>query len=101
MSDVHVNDVGTVFEVTVVDENNAIVNLSASSVIQIRFTKPDATVFDRTAAFKTDGIDGIIQYTTIADDIDQKGDWCIQAHVEFTTPVRQWTSDADAFPVLK
>ena len=62
------DDIGTVFEVTVKD-NGIVVDVSSVSVKQIKFLKPDGTIDTQTAAFKTNGTDGIIIYTAISGDL--------------------------------
>jgi len=94
--DIHVNDVGTVFEVTLKD-CAALVDLSTTSVRQIKFKKPDGTYLTVSANFKTDGSDGIIQYTSQVGDMDQVGNWEIRAII--TNPLGTWTSGKDKFKV--
>jgi hypothetical protein len=80
--EVHKGDIGTVFELTVKDDG-AVINISTVSVKQIKFKKPSGTVIIQTAEFKTDGSDGILTYTTLADDLNAAGSWRIQAYVEW------------------
>ncbi len=79
------NDVGVALVLTVVDETGAALNLSSATSIQIFITKPDDTLLTETAAFKTDGKDGKIEYLTQAGDVDMLGQYHIQArYVEDT-----------------
>jgi len=94
--EIHKNDVGTVFELTVKDGSST-VNLSSATKKQIIFSKPDATTSTKTASFKTDGTDGILSYVTVAGDLDQSGDWQVQAYVEITSG--KWHSDVATFTV--
>lgn len=94
-ADIRVGDVGTVFRLTIVDELEDIVNISAATTTEIRFEKPDKTTVDKTAGFVTDGTDGGIQYVTIADDLDMSGKWRIQAYI--VTPVGEWRSEIETF----
>lgn len=80
MSTVHVGDVGTIFEITVL-ENNVALDISAATDQKILFRKPDGTVLTKTAAFTTDGTDGKIEYQSQAGDIDVKGTWEIQGRL--------------------
>lgn len=82
-AEVHVNDVGTRFKLTLEDGDNTAVNISTATVKRLDFRKPDGTVIQRTAAFFTTGADGILYYDTIAGDIDQVGKWYVQPYVEF------------------
>jgi len=94
--EIHLNDIGTVFRVTLYDCDNA-VDLSTASVKQFVFKKPDESVVTKDAVFLTDGTDGVVQYVTIASDLDLPGKWKIQARV--TLPTGVWSSDIDTFKV--
>jgi hypothetical protein len=94
-ADIRVGDIGTVFRLTIVDEVEDVVNISAATTTEIRFQKPDETSVDQDAAFTTDGVDGEIQYVTIADDLDVSGKWKIQAYI--VTPVGEWRSEIETF----
>lgn len=92
--EIHKGDIGTVFEVTIKDDGAA-VNISGVAVKQLKFVKPDGTVVTQTAGFKTDGTDGILTYTTIADDLDASGTWRVQAYVEWAAG---WKGHSDMIP---
>ena len=94
--EIHLNDIGTVFRLTIYD-GSSILDVSSASVKEIIFQKPDGTSVTKTAAFYTDGTDGIIQYTTIANDLDATGTWKIQAKV--TLPGGTWSSCTQKFKV--
>lgn len=82
MSDeVHVGDVGTEFRILVKD-GDTVVDLSTATITQIIFRKPDLQQLVVNADFYTDGTDGIIKYNTIDGDLDQSGQWRLQAYVE-------------------
>lgn len=98
VNEIHLGDIGTIFEITLLDEGSTIVDISSATVTKdIKFQKPDGTLTTKPAAFKTDGTDGILQYTTVADDLDMTGFWTIQAYVVLTS----WTghSDVSSFQV--
>ena len=94
--EIHLNDIGTVFRLTIYD-GSSILDVSSASVKEIIFQKPDGTSVTKTAAFYTDGTDGIIQYTTITNDLDATGTWKIQAKV--TLPGGTWSSCTQKFKV--
>jgi hypothetical protein len=94
-ADIRIGDIGTVFRLTIVDELEDVVNISAATTTDIRFQKPDDSVVDKSAAFTTDGVDGLIQYVSILDDLDMSGKWKIQAHI--ITPVGEWRSEIETF----
>lgn len=96
--EIHLGDIGTAFEITLKD-CEVIVDISTASLKQIIFRKPDKTVVTHDAIFKTDGTDGVIQYLTILNDLDQTGTWYIQAKV--TLPAGTWSSDTAKFKVYK
>ena len=73
--EIHQYDIGTRFEITLKDEGNSpeIVDVSTASVTEIIFKKPDGNTVTKTAGFTTDGTDGKIEYTTLANDLDTVG----------------------------
>lgn len=85
-NEVHVGDIGTVYKQTLEDSGTAI-DISGASAMQFLVLKPDGTTATWTAAFDTDGTDGVIKYTTVADDLDQAGVWYIQAKITFASGV--------------
>ena len=95
-TEVHQDDIGTVFEITLLDDTTP-VDLVFATEMKIAFQKPDGTTLLVDAALVTDGTDGKMQYTTIAGDIDQEGNWKYQAKVSFPTGV--WHSDIVSFRV--
>jgi hypothetical protein len=97
-AEIHVQDVGTIFQASIVDETGLPVDLSLSSLIQIWFQKPDQSVLTKTAVFATDGTNGVLNYTTILNDLDQPGNWKLQAFAEFGG--RQVHSDIVKFKVI-
>ena len=104
-NEIHVNDIGTVFEVTLLDEGSSpqIVDLSTATVKELIFKDPAGTSTTQTAAFTTDGTDGKIQYTTLTGDLDTAGLWYLQAHIVIGTasPINgEWRSDIGQFEVF-
>lgn len=96
VEEVHLLDIGTIFEITLYDDT-VIVDLSGATVKSILLTDANGAVVVHAADFKTDGTDGIIQYTTIADDLSSAGNWKIQGRV--TLPTGTWSSDISTFKV--
>ena len=96
---VHVNDIGTIFRLTIKDTAGTAIDVSTALATKyLYFQKPDGTKVVQTAAFYTDGTDGIIQYTTVDGDIDQAGNWQIQGFVDITDG--EFFSSASSFTVL-
>ena len=79
---IHKDDVGLVLELTIKDENDAIVNISAATVKQIKLRTPTNVYSTKTASFTTDGTDGKIRYTTVAGDLSVAGEWEIRGYIE-------------------
>lgn len=79
---IHVNDIGTIFRLTITDENGTAVDISGATTKTIYFRAPDNTLLTKAGSFYTDGTDGILQYTTVSGDIDQVGEWNWQAYVK-------------------
>lgn len=90
-------DVGTIFEITSVDPDGAAVDISAATVKKFHFKRPDGTTLTKTAVFTSDGSDGKLRYTTVADDLNQPGTWQVQVHVE--APSYTWHSSVAIFQV--
>lgn len=96
-NEIHVGDIGTIFEVTVMD-GAVVVDISTASVKQFVFRKPDRTLLTKAALFATDGTDGKLRYTTILNDLDPEGGWQLQVHL--TLPTGDWRSDIQSFVVF-
>lgn len=90
-------DVGTILEVTIVDELNVVQDISTATSKQFIFDKPDGTQLTVSASFSTDGTDGKIQYTFASGNIDQVGLWIYRGKV--TSPAGTWTSEDYTFTV--
>lgn len=93
-NEIHVDDVGTEFIVTIEDCDGP-VDISAYTPLELTFAKPDGTKVTKTATFLTDGTDGKIHYITVAGDIDAEGTWQIQGLVG------GFHSSISSFPVYR
>jgi hypothetical protein len=96
-NEIHVGDIGTVFQVTIKDDTVTL-DISGATTKQIIFTKPSAEDVAKAAEFVTDGSDGLLKYTTIANDLDENGPWQIQARI--TLPSGTWRTDVREFQVF-
>jgi hypothetical protein len=85
IGELHVSDAGVRFRAEVRDENDSPKDISAATVQQFVFQKPDGSTLTKNTAFVTDGSDGLIYYTTTSSDLDQAGVWRIQVYLEFTS----------------
>ncbi len=96
-NDIFVGDEGTSFGGTVKDQDEAVIDISAATVKTIRFTDPSGVSVDKTAAFVTDGTDGMIHYISDAAFIDEAGIWFYQGYIEL--PLGKWYTDIHSFEV--
>ena len=82
-SEIHQNDIGTRFSITVKDDGN-LVNISGvdgGSVHQVSFRKPSDAVINRSATLQDYGFSGVMFYDTIVGDLDEAGVYKLQAKV--------------------
>ena len=94
--EIKLNDVGTVFEVVIMDGDVVLPIINPVS-LKLYFKKPSGTVLTKDAVLTTDGLDGKIQYVTIAGDLDEAKGWGIQGRVELLSG--RWSSSIDSFIV--
>jgi hypothetical protein len=94
---IHVGDIGTRFTATIVDENDAAVDVSAATTLAMFFKKPDGTTVTKTPAPVTTGADGRVRYTSLANDLDQAGKWQVQGKA--VLPDGTWHTEVHAFMV--
>lgn len=80
-AEIHVNDIGTAFRATILDESSDPVNLAGATDKALIFCKPDKTVVTKSASFYTDGTDGVIQYISESGFLDQPSKWQLQGYV--------------------
>lgn len=80
MSTPHVGDIGTVFQITMLDQDGVAADISSATTKQILFEKPDPerTVLIKAADWVTDGTDGKIEYVVVNGDLDLAGTWKIR-----------------------
>lgn len=78
--EIHMNDIGTIFQLEL-QEDGLAVDISAASNITIYLGAPSGAAKTSTGQFVTDGSDGLIKYTTITGDLDEVGPWTIQAKI--------------------
>ncbi|HXH05869.1 MAG TPA: hypothetical protein VNI83_04690 [Vicinamibacterales bacterium] len=94
--EVRLGDTGTKLRVALLDGETP-VDLSALVVGKLKLRKPDGTVIERVATVVPPPSSGVLEYTTIAGDLDQVGQWEIQAYIEVGTG--QWHSTREIFVV--
>jgi len=97
--EIHIADIGTIFELTLMDDT-VVVDISSASLMEIIFVKPDKAKVINTAVLTGDGTDGKMQYVIAVDtELDQKGGWKIQGRV--VLPSGTWSTDIDKFKVYE
>ena len=79
-NEIHVNDVGTQFLVTVTDGSSA-VNISSATTKELIIKKPSGTKLTKATSFTSDGTDGKMQYSIASDDLDEAGSYKLQGKV--------------------
>lgn len=98
----HAGDIGVLFEITLIDPNtDSALDVSDFATIHYLFRRPDSTIVTVSGSFKTDGSDGIVQYTNSDGDniINTHGTWVLQVR-GFDSGSGKWTSDKVEFEVL-
>lgn len=98
--EIHVNDIGTVFLITVKDcvsGTETTLDVSTATTLQFILLSPSDVTKTKTAVFDTDGTDGKIKYTTINGDLDEPGTWKLQARIVMGGG--DWKSDVTSFRV--
>jgi hypothetical protein len=71
-------DFGFIIRVLFLDQDGSVLDLSAATTKSVTLIAPSGAAKGRTAAFTTDGTDGLLQYETVATDIDEAGGWRFQ-----------------------
>jgi len=87
----HVEDTGTLIETTIVDCDGNAINISAATGITRVFNNNDGVQTSLTGSFKTDGTDGIVQFTTLVGTWTEAGD--CKEQVQLVFPTGEWSSE--------
>ena len=95
---IHVNDIGTIFRLTMTDSNGVVLDISGATTQEIVFEKPDGTLLTKTSVFTNTGTDGKMQYLSVSGDLNSRGIWHLQGHV--ILPGGEWRSSRGHFEVL-
>lgn len=98
--EIHVADIGTVFEITLKDDD-VIVDISGCTELKILLQDPNGVVIEYTAEKVTDGTDGKLKYTvTSASILPVAGMWELQTKVTWSA-TQLWRSDIYEFRVYE
>lgn len=94
-----VGEVGVVFRGSFVDQDGAVIDLSAATTMEIRLKGPSGQQRQLAAAFPAgdDGTQGRIEASTISTTLNQPGLWSWQGHA--SGPGYDWFSDDQTFQV--
>jgi hypothetical protein len=79
---IHEGDIGTKLLITVKDDGE-VVDISSASSLSIFIKRPDGITLTRTGVLETDGTDGQMYYTTVANDLNDAGVYKIQGLINF------------------
>lgn len=82
--DIQLDDLGTKLDIVVEDADGTVHDISAATVLKMKFRTPVNTVFERTAVLATDGLDGKLRYVGVAGDWAFPGPWTVQPYVEWS-----------------
>ena len=74
------DDFGHIGKLTCKEDGSA-ADISTYTTKQFVMTDPAGAATIKTAAFDSDGSDGILKYTLIDGDIDLSGNWQVQARI--------------------
>ena len=96
VEEVRKDDIGTVFRVTMYDGSN-VLDISSATTKNFVFQNADGIILTRAGVFTIDGIDGKLEYVSIADDLSVAGKWKLQ--VALVLPSGQWRSNIVNFKV--
>ena len=97
--EIHVGDIGTIFTITITEGGSAI-DISSATTKEFHFDRPNANgKFSKDAIFVTNGMNGELKYTTVADDLDTPGEWLIQTYL--VMPSGEWHTNIDTFKVFE
>ena len=97
-SQIHVDDVGTRFLITIKDDSST-VDLSDATLKQLNFRKPDDSIINRSGSFIS-GVSqasGVMYYDSVVGDLNQAGNYKLQGKVSI--PSGTYYTDIHTFKV--
>lgn len=104
MAEVYNGDIGTIFRATLSDDAG-VVDLSTTTSKAIILFDPAGNSTSHPAVFLDggagDGTDGIMEYTTVAGDLDLGGQWVWEAQIAFGGGTQRWASDNNSFQIFE
>ena len=94
MANLNVGNIGIPIRVTVKEDGSA-VDISAATTKDIIMLRPRGTTVTKAAAFNTDGIDGVLLFTSVSGDFDDPGDYTVQ--VKIVDGAKTWYTSLATF----
>jgi hypothetical protein len=98
MTTLHVGDYGATLEMTI-EEDDAAVDISGATTIQIKLKAPDGRLLNKTATLSSDGSDGKMNYTLQQGDLSVPGKWRWQGYLAGVGGWTGHTSEGQPFDV--
>lgn len=95
-NEIHLNDIGVQFLVTLKDGDD-VIDISSATTKQILLLKPSLELLTKSATLYTDGTDGKLYYISESGDLNELGTWKLQCKVTIGTYT--WHSDLISFKV--
>lgn len=103
IAEIHEGDIGTIIRATIKDKQAdgtlSVLDISGATTLELVFKKPSGTKLTKVAVLTTDGTDGQMEYVTISGDLNETGEWKIQAYI--VLPSGSWRSDIGCFTVFE
>ena len=100
-NEIRKNDIGVAFRLTIKDQDDVVVDISAATTKSIYFFKPSTTVITQTASFPSGetGTNGEMEWATVSGDLDTVGTWKWQGYVVMSDG-SEYRTDIEEFLVL-
>ena len=95
--DIRVNDIGTQYLITILNQDNSVVNIANANPKQIVFEDPNGVVLTKNGTLYTDGTDGKLYYISVSGDFKVKGWWELQGYVVISGSA--WRSSIEKFKI--
>lgn len=103
MDRVRYNQIGLPIELRILNQDDAVVDISDATLLQITLKNPTqaGTVSTKTAVLSSDGSDGKMRYVTVDGDLIYLGIWEAQGYVEFNSGAQTYPTSIYKFKVEK
>ena len=99
-SEIHVDDIGTRFLITVKDDGS-VVDISQAAALQVSFRKASDLIIERSPSTQGTGssVSGVMYYDSIAGDLDEVGHYKLQGKVTLSGGSGTYYTDIHTFKV--